>query len=69
MMDIATGLSIEPPAAWSIRAPIRTSMLGAMLHTSEPSVKRTSPSWKIRTRPKRSAVEPDTINKDASTKL
>lgn len=44
MIDIATGLSIEPPIACSARAPIRTPMLGARLHSSEPSVNASSPT-------------------------
>jgi branched-chain amino acid aminotransferase len=42
MMDIATGLSIEPPTAWSIRNATSQARLGARLQASEPSVKTTS---------------------------
>jgi len=44
MIDIATGLSIEPPIACTKRAPISISMLGARLHRSEPAAKSSSPN-------------------------
>ena len=67
MIDIATGLSIDPPIAWSIRNATRAPRLGARLQSSEPSVNRASPIWNVRRRPTRSAVEPDSISKLAST--
>ena len=66
-IDIATGLSIEPPTAWSIRKAISQPSPGAMLQSSEPSVNRESPTWKMRRRPSRSAVDPDRISRLAST--
>ena len=39
MMDIATGLSIEPPMAWIMRKTISKVRSGAMLHKSEPNRK------------------------------
>ena len=69
MIDIATGLSIDPPSACSIRnRPARPS-LGARLHSSEPSVNSDRPTWKVRRRPSRSAVEPDSISRLASTSV
>jgi hypothetical protein len=69
MIDIATGLSIEPPTAWSIRNATSQPMLGASEQASDPTVKTTRPVWKTRTRPSRSAVEPDRISSDASTSV
>jgi hypothetical protein len=69
MMDIATGLSIEPPTACTIRKTISQPTLGASEHASDPSVKTASPTWKTRTRPSRSAVEPDSISSDARTNV
>jgi hypothetical protein len=66
---IATGLSIVPPAACSARAAISQPMLGARLHSSEPSPKTARPTWKIRRRPTRSAVDPASNRKLASTRV
>ena len=44
MIDIATGLSIEPPIAWRKRAAMRVSMLGARLHSNEATAKIVSPN-------------------------
>jgi hypothetical protein len=43
MIDIATGLSIEPPTACIARKTISHSSVGAALHSSEPSVKMINP--------------------------
>src|SRR5216683_3225214 len=43
MMDIATGLSIEPPIACSIRNATSQPRPGARLHSSEPRVNAASP--------------------------
>jgi hypothetical protein len=67
MMDIATGLSIEPPTACTIRNATSQPSPGATLHSNEPTVKTTSPMRKTRLRPSRSAVEPDRISSPAST--
>jgi hypothetical protein len=69
MIDIATGFSIEPPIACSMRARIRISMLGDRLHSSEPSAKTINPIWNVRLRPNRSAVAPESSNSDASTSV
>ena len=69
MIDIATGLSIEPPMAWIIRNATSQPRPGATLHSSDPSVKMASPVWKVRRRPTRSAVEPDSISRLASTSV
>ncbi len=69
MIDIATGLSIEPPTACSARNATSHSRLGARLHSSEPSAKHTSPVWNTRRRPNRSATEPNSINSEASTRV
>jgi hypothetical protein len=44
MIDSATGLSIEPPTACSMRKAINQPRLGARLHSSDPSVKTIRPS-------------------------
>ena len=69
MIDIATGLSIEPPMACRTRAAMSNPRLGAMPHRSEPSENRARPHWKIRRRPSRSAVDPDSIRKLAITSV
>ncbi|CAM5415001.1 hypothetical protein STENM327S_09424 [Streptomyces tendae] len=69
MMDIATGLSIEPPTACIIRKTISEDRSGASEHSSEPRVKITRPVMKTRLRPIRSAVEPDSISRAASTSV
>ncbi len=69
MIDIATGLSIEPPIAWMTRAAMSNPRLGAIAHSSEPKENRASPHWKTRRRPSRSAVEPDNIKRLAMTSV
>ena len=51
MIDIATGLSIAPPSAWTTRNATSAPVDGARLHRSEPMVNSASPSWKVRRRP------------------
>jgi len=67
MIDIATGLSIEPPVACSIRNAISQPRLGARLHSSEPSENSARPVWKTRRRPMRSAVEPESMSRPPTT--
>lgn len=69
MIDIATGLSIEPPTACSMRKTTSHSRLGAMLQSPEATVKITRPTRKIRRRPIRSAVEPESMSSEASTSV
>jgi len=69
MIDIATGLSIDPPTACKPRNATSQPRLGARLHSSEPSVNRMSPSWNTRRRPNRSALDPDSINRLAITSV
>ena len=69
MIAIATGLSIVPPTACSARAAISQPMPGARPHSSEPSPKAARPIWKTRRRPTRSAVEPASTRKLASTRV
>jgi hypothetical protein len=69
MMDMATGLSIDPPTACTIRKTTSRVRLGARLHSSDPSEKTTRPATKVRFRPSRSAIEPDSISRLASTKV
>ena len=69
MIDMATGLSIEPPTACTIRKTISESRFGAREHSAEPMVKRTRPAMKTRLRPIRSAVEPASISREARTSV
>jgi len=69
MIDIATGFSIEPPIACTARKATSVPRFGATLHSSEPRVNSTSPSWKIRLRPRRSAVDPERTSRLASTSV
>ena len=69
MIDIATGLSIDPPIACRNRAPISTSMVGARLHASDPTAKMTSPMRNIRLRPNRSAVAPESMSRLARVRV
>ena len=69
MIDIATGFSIEPPTACSIRKAISQPSDGASEHSSDARVKISRPSWKMRRRPSRSAVDPESISRLASTSV
>ena len=69
MIDIATGLSIEPPIACTTRAAISIPSDGASAQSSEPSENSASPHWKTRRRPSRSAIDPDSISRLASTSV
>lgn len=69
MFDMATGLSIDPPTAWTILVTMSNSRFGARLHSREPTVNEASPSWNVRRRPIRSAVEPEAINSAANVSV
>ena len=69
MIDMATGFSIDPPTPWSILNTTSRTRLGASEQSSEPSVNSTSPTWNTSLRPIRSAVEPDSISRLASTSV
>ncbi|GAA3080167.1 hypothetical protein GCM10020000_77510 [Streptomyces olivoverticillatus] len=69
MIDMATGLSMEPPTACTMRKAISHPSPGARLHSTEPAVNSTSPAWKVRRRPSRSAVEPASISSEARTSV
>ncbi len=69
MIDMATGLSIDPPTAWTMRKTMSSVRSGATLHRSEPAAKVTSPMTKVRRRPNRSAVDPDSMSRLASTRV
>src|SRR5580692_8081393 len=60
-IDIATGLSIDPPTACTARNATRAPRLGARLQASEPRVNTARPIWNTLRRPTRSATEPDSI--------
>ena len=67
MIDIATGLSMDPPMACSMRNATSQPRPGARLHSAEPAVKVARPTWKTRRRPILSAVAPESISRLAST--
>src|ERR1700729_1019992 len=67
MIDIAPGLSIDPPTACTARNATRAPRLGARLQASEPIVNTARPIWKIIRRPTRSATDPDSISREAIT--
>ncbi len=69
MIDMATGLSIEPPTAWTMRKTISSSRLGATEQSTEPTVNTVRPAMKTRLRPIRSAVEPASISSEARTSV
>ncbi len=69
MIDIATGFIIEPPTACSIRRATSHPSDGATLHSSEPSTNVPVPIRKNRLRPYRSAIEPPSISRDATTSV
>ena len=69
MIDMATGFIIDPPTAWTMRKMINVVRLGARLHSNEPATKVNRPMTKVRRRPRRSAVEPESMSKLASTKV
>ena len=69
MMASATGLSIDPPAAWSMRKPTSQPRPGDRLHSSDPMLNSSSPAWNTRRRPSRSASAPDSISRLASTRV
>jgi arabinosyltransferase C len=66
MIDRATGFIIDAPIPWTRRAAMSRPMLGARLHSSDPSAKTLRPVWKTRRRPKRSPAAPASISRDAS---
>ncbi len=63
----ATGLSIDAPTPWRARAATSAPAEGASAHTSEARPKTTSPHWKTRRRPNRSASAPAEISRLART--
>src|SRR6201991_2216201 len=67
MIAIATGFSIAPPTACSTRAATSSSALGASAHSSDATVKTLRPVTNTRLRPTRSASDPPSINRLAST--
>ncbi len=68
MIDMATGFSIDPPTACTMRKITSVWRFGATEHSAEPAVKTARPVMKTRLRPIRSAVEPDSISREARTR-
>ena len=69
MIDIATGLSIDPPTACTARKATRAPRVGATLQSNDPSENSASPVWKMRRRPIRSATDPDSMSRLARTRV
>ena len=69
MIDIATGLSMEPPTACTMRNATSQPRPGARLHSPEPTVNTARPTWNTRRRPTRLAVAPDSMSRLASTSV
>ena len=69
MIDMATGFSIDPPTAWTMRKMMSDVRLGARLQSRDPAAKVSSPMTKVRRRPRRSAVEPESMSRLASTSV
>lgn len=69
MMDIATGFSMDPPTAWSMRKTTRKARLGAKLQSKDAVANNVSPIMKVRRRPSRSAVEPESMSRLANTRV
>ena len=69
MMDIATGFSIEPPTACTMRKMMSVFVSGATLHSNEPAVKMTSPVMKTRLRPIRSPIDADSMSRLAIARV
>ena len=68
-IHIATGFSMLPPIACSIRKAISQPSAGATEQSAEPTVKTPSPTWKVRLRPSRSPVDPASIKRQAITSV
>ena len=68
-IDIATGFSMLPPIACIARKAISQPRPGAMLQRPEPTVKIVRPTWKVRRRPSRSPIDPDSISRQAITSV
>jgi hypothetical protein len=67
MIDIATGFSIEPPTAWTIRKATSQLRLGAKPQANDAAVNTTSPTRNTRRRPNRSPSDPLNMSIAAST--
>ena len=67
MIDIATGLSIAPAAPCSTRKAMSQPTPGARAQASDAAVNSARPNWNTRARPRRSAVDPPSMSRLAST--
>ena len=67
MIDIATGLSIAPPTPCSMRKAMSQPTPGARLQASDAAVKSARPNLNTRARPRRSASDPPSMSRLAST--
>ena len=66
MIEIATGVSIEPPIPWMTRKTTSQPRFGDSAHSNDPSMNMTRPMRNTRLRPTRSAVDADSMRSDAS---
>ena len=67
MIDIATGLSIAPATPWSTRKAMSQPTPGARLQARDAAVNSARPNLNTRARPRRSAVDPPSMSRLAST--
>ncbi len=66
-IDSETGVSMDPPRPWSMRSAMSDPVFGASEHSSEPMLNPARPTRNTRFLPSRSAVEPASIIRDATT--
>ena len=66
-IDSETGVSIDPPTPCSMRSAISDPVSGARLHSSDPRLKPNSPTRNSRLRPNRSAIDPLSSSRLATT--
>jgi hypothetical protein len=67
MIAIATGLSIAPPIAWTALNATNRPTVGATEHASDAVEKSARPTTSVRRRPSRSASEPASSSRLATT--
>jgi hypothetical protein len=67
-IDREIGLSIDPPRPWSMRSAMSEPVFGAREHSSEPRLNPVRPMRNNRFLPSRSAVDPVSISRDATTR-
>ena len=69
MIDMATGLSIDPPMACTMRKITSVVRFGARLHSSDPATKVEEADHERPAPARRSAVEPESMRRLARTRV